>query len=430
MKKHIVVTLVLIITGAPALNSQKVLTLKECCDKAMAANALAGESDTYNNISLLRDKNLSAGWLPSLDASGSIVYNSSVIDISNSLGSLPVPPGSFKPLPREQYKITVDINQLIYDGGAIRRARAVEKADLRVNTKQAESDQYKLRAQVTGYYFSILLLGRQKELIENYLELLDKRIRAMQSALANGTIIKTDIDVLRSETIKLGQHVKEIDIKRASLLDILSGITGVEIDPSTTFILPPLPADLPCELARPELQLFDLRKEQLAAGMNLINSRRMPRAYGFASLGYGNPPGNNFFRDEFAPFYVAGAGIKWNIFDWNKARNEKQALALQQEIIDGRKTDLADNLQRMLEAKKAEIKSLEALIESDKELIAMRKRITATAESRYENGTITATGYLDEMNSEREALINFEIHRINLSMAGIEYMNISGKELE
>ena len=70
------------------------------------------------------------------------------------------------------------------------------------------------------------------------------------------------------------------------------------------------------------------------------------------------------------------------------------------------------------------------LIDRDNELISLRKRITASAESQYQNGIITATEYLNELNSEHQALINFEIHKINLSMARIEYLNISGKDIE
>jgi outer membrane protein TolC len=164
--------------------------------------------------------------------------------------------------------------------------------------------------------------------------------------------------------------------------------------------------------------------------VKVTGSKRMPKAFGFATLGYGNPPGSNFFKDEFAPYYILGAGIKWNIFDWNKAKNEKQVITLQQGIIDNRKNDLTDNLNSLLESKKAEITSLEALIETDSELIALRKRITAAAESQYENGTITATEYLNEMNSERQTVVNYEIHKINLALARIEYLNISGKEIE
>jgi hypothetical protein len=53
----------------------------------------------------------------------------------------------------------------------------------------------------------------------------------------------------------------------------------------------------------------------------------------------------------------------------------------------------------------------------------------ASAESQYENGTLTATELLNEINSEKQALINYEIHKINLAMAKVEHMNICRKEL-
>jgi outer membrane protein TolC len=111
-------------------------------------------------------------------------------------------------------------------------------------------------------------------------------------------------------------------------------------------------------------------------------------------------------------------------------RSEKKIVSFQENIIENRKNDLTDNLKRLLESKNSEILSLEALVESDSELISLRKRITASAESKYQNGTITATDYLNEFNSEQEAVINYEIHKINLSMARIEYLNISGKDIE
>ena len=252
----------------------------------------------------------------------------------------------------------------------------------------------------------------------------------MQSGINNGVILKSDADVLTSEKIKIEQQLAENEIRKMSFLKILSDLTGDEIDSSTEFIQPALSDEPSDELTRPELQLFDLRKEQLAAGMKVIESKRMPKAIGFATLGYGNPPGSNFFKNEFAPYYVVGASIKWNIFDWNKAKNEKQIISFQQSIIENRKNDLTDNLKRLLESKNSEILSLKALIESDSELITLRKRITASAESQYQNGTITATDYLNELNSERQAVINYEIHKINLSMARIEYLNISGQEIE
>jgi outer membrane protein TolC len=432
MKRKVLILFILIFLWSLTLHAQKILTLKECYDRAMAANALAGEKEVYTNISKIKDNNLSKGWLPILDANGSFVYNSSVVDMNGTFSNIPIPgfADAIKPLPHEQYKITVDINQVIYDGGAIKGARALEKADLSINEKQTETDLYKLRQQINNYYFNLLLLARQKELLNNYLELIKKRISSMQSAVINGIIIKSDIDVLSSEKIKIEQQLTENEIRKASQLKILSGLIGTDIDASTTFIVPPETGQLTNDLSRPELQLFDLRREQLDAGIRIIESKRMPKAFGFATLGYGNPPGNNFFKDEFAPYYIVGAGVRWNIFDWNKAKNEKQIITLQQEIIKNRKTDLTDNLSRLLESKNAEITSLKSLTETDSELITLRKRITAAAESQYENGSITATDYLNELNSERQVMINYEIHKINLAMARIEFLNISGKEIE
>jgi outer membrane protein TolC len=432
MKKKILVISFLVFACLSALHAQKLLSLGECYSGAAASNALSGEKDAYSNIWQLKDQNLLKGWLPSLDANGSFIYNSSVIDLSSTLGSLPIPgiASAIKPLPNEQYKITLDINQAIYDGGAIKNARALGKAELNVNEKQTETDLYKLRAQVNTYYFNLLLLGRQKEILETYLDLIDKRISSMQSALSNGVILKSDIDVMTSEQIRIEQQIKENEITKKSFMVLLSDITGIEVDTSSRLVIPSLTGMLMPELSRPELQLFDLRKEQLNAGLKILESNRLPKAFGFATFGYGNPPGNNFFKDEFAPYYVVGAAVRWNIFDWNKTKNEKQVITLQQGILENRKSDLTDNLNRLLEAKKAEITNLKSMVETDTELIAIRKRITASAESQYENGTITATELLNEMNSERLATLNYEIHKINLSMAQIEYLNISGKEIE
>jgi outer membrane protein TolC len=411
---------------------QSILTLKECYTRAAVANSLAGEKEAYSSISKIKDNNLSKAWLPTLDANASIAYNSDVVDFKGAFASFPIPGlvDAITPMPKDQYKLTVDINQVIFDGGTIKGARALEKADFKVNEKQTETDLYKLRAQINGYYFNLLLLSRQKELLNNWLELFRKRLSTMQSAVNNGVLLKSDIDVLTSEIIKIQQQLAENEIRKTSLLKILSDLTGTEIEPGTEFILPAPIDTLTTELLRPELQLFDLRKDQLSAGMKIIESKRIPKAFGFATFGYGKPPGQDFFKDKFDTFYILGAGIKWNIFDWNKTRNEKQVINLQQGILDNRKNDLADNIKRQLEAKKGEIISLQSLILTDNELILIRKRITASAESQYDNGTITASEYLNEVNSQRQAEINFDIHKINLSMAKIEYLNISGREIE
>lgn len=408
--------------------SQKMITLRDCYDMAGKRSSLAGEMQAYNSIWQLKDENLSKNWLPTLDANGSIVYNSEVVNLRDQFAGLPIP--AVPLMPHDQYKLTIDINQMIYDGGVIKKTRAVEQADLKVNQQMTETDLYKLRSQINSCYFSVLLIERQKELLVNYLELIGKRLKSMQSAVDNGMILKSDIDVMMSEKIKIELQLKEAEIKRESFIAVLSDLTGETIAAESTFILPLITGEHDTVLLRPDLKVFDLRRDQLEAGLGVIETKRLPKAFGFATLGYGNPPGSNFFKDQFAPYYIIGAGVKWNIWDWSKVKNEKQQIKLQQVMLENRKSDLTDNIKRSLDLKESEIRSYENSISRDAELIAIRKRITSSAESQYENGSITATELLNEMNSEKQSEISSEIHKINLEMAKVEYLNISGKEIK
>jgi outer membrane protein TolC len=254
---------------------------------AMKKSSLAGESDSYSNISKLNDENLKRGWLPSLDANANAMYNSDVVDFSKTIGSIPGMSKVLTPMPHDQYKITLDINQVIYGGGAIKSGRNIEKINQSINQKQTETDLYKLREQVNTYYFNIMLLGRQKEILNKYLELINKRLSAMQSAVDNGAILKSDMDVLASEKIKITQQITENDLHKTSLIKILSDITGIAIDSSVQFVLPVQSTEPTNELKRPELQLYDLTKEKLSAGLQMEQSKRMPIAFGYATLGYG-----------------------------------------------------------------------------------------------------------------------------------------------
>ena len=319
--KHALILLLLLL--AVRANPQKLITLSECYEKAYDVSKIAAEKSIYPGIWALQDKNLLRTWLPTLDANGNFTYNSSVIDIGSVLGGLPIPgiAGAIKPLPNEQYKVTVDVNQMIWDGGAVKGARALAKADLNVNEQQTETDLYKLRSPVNGYFFNILLLKKQKELLRDYLNVIDKRIASLKSALANGMILQSDIDVMTSEQIRINQQINENDVQRLAFCKMLALITGMEIDTSVILATPAAAGYKSAALARPELALFDLRRDQLSAGLLVAGSKRMPKAFGFATFGYGNPPGSNFFKNEFAPYYIVGAGFKWNIYDWYSTRN-------------------------------------------------------------------------------------------------------------
>ena len=413
---------------APA---QKLITLRECYDLASKSSPITSEILVYDQIRQQKDKNLSKGWLPTIDANGSFIYNSSVIDLTEAMGSLPVPGISdlISPMPHEQYKMTLEINQVIYDGGTIREAKSLEMAEFRAQEKQTEAELYKLKNQVNGYYFNILLLEKQEELLKTYRDLIQKRMTSIEADIRNGVMLPTERDVLLSEKINLEQQLAENSVQMVALQKVLSDITGSNIDTTVRLVLPMAETSKIPPLTRPELQIFELRKGQLDASIKLRESQRRPKVFGFATLGYSNSPGNNFFKDEFAPFAIVGAGIRWNIYDWDKTSGEIQVIDYQKSLADIRKADLSAQLNRLLETKMSEIKNLEARLETDSDLIEIRKRITQAAGSRFENGVITATEFMHELNAEKQAVINQEINRVRLALSKVEYLNISGKEI-
>jgi len=424
MKRITLLTLLLL--PAVSIMAQRTVTLRQCYDSAAVASPLAGEREIYAGMTQLRYQNLAAAWLPSLDLGGSFNYQSDVVDMSELLGSMPIPAGSLPSIPHEQYRATVDLNQVIWDGGVTRSAREVERVVSELNMKQSEADLYRLREQVNNYYFSLLLVRSQAEVTSVLISELNSRIKEASSGVENGVVPSVTLDVLRAEMIKAEQSAAELERRAESLEQALEHITGITDLKNAELVLPDQAVAGMDLKDNPDLNLFDIRSRQLELSKNLLKTQRMPRIFGFAQAGYGNPPGNNFLSDNPDVYFSVGAGLKWNIYDWGKNSNDRRSLSLQQQLLDIRKSAAAEALQRLLTLKMAEIESVREAAARDEELIEIRRRIAATAASQLENGVITASQYMTELNSEKQAVIAAEARKIIIARAETEYLYITG----
>lgn len=424
MKRITLLTMLLL--PAVTIMAQRTVTLRQCYDSAAVASPLAGEREIYAGMTQLRDQNLASAWLPSLDLGGSFNYQSDVVDMSELLGSIPIPAGSLPSIPHEQYRATVDLNQVIWDGGVTRSAREVERVVSELNMKQSEADLYRLREQVNNYYFSLLLVRSQAEVTSVLISELNSRIKEASSGVENGVVPSVTLDVLRAEMIKAEQSAAELERRAESLEQALEHITGITDLKNAELVLPDQVVAGMDLKDNPDLNLFDIRSRQLELSKNLLKTQRMPRIFGFAQAGYGNPPGNNFLSDNPDVYFSVGAGLKWNIYDWGKNSNDRRSLSLQQQLLDIRKSAAAEALQRLLTLKMAEIESVREAAARDEELIEIRRRIAATAASQLENGVITASQYMTELNSEKQAVIAAEARKIIIARAETEYLYITG----
>jgi outer membrane protein TolC len=172
---------------------------------------------------------------------------------------------------------------------------------------------------------------------------------------------------------------------------------------------------------RPEIKLFDSQIALLEAQYGLSNLNRTPKVWAFAQGGVGQPNPMNFFEVDPSGYYIFGLQLNWDIYDWGNTSRKKQVHRLQQAIVDSKREDFERNLNITMIKDYEEINKLERIIQKDDEIIALQDMIVQSAFSELQNGVITSTEYLTELNILIQAKIKRALHELSLSHT---YVNI------
>ena len=356
--------IVLVSLGAFA---QEPLTLNDCYNLVDTNYPLARQSELYEKQNAIDIEAIETDRLPELNLNAQATYQSEVIEI-------PLPNTGIVPPNKDQYRATLTVNQLIYGGGLINTSIEAETASLRTKQKQLEVNLYQLKKQINQLYFSILLSQENRALLEAKKEQLNAKLKEVQSGIKNGTILPASDKVLEAELLKINQGFIELDLNRTSLLQTLASLIGKEITSTTLLQNPEITTDLNTELYRPELELFQLKKAQLETSDQLLSRQNLPKIYGFADGGYGNP-GLNPLENAFKTFYVVGLKLNWNVFDWNATKKQRESLSINKDIIDTETSTFNLNTNIELRQQQSEIEKISGFIASDIEIIKLRKEV-------------------------------------------------------
>jgi outer membrane protein TolC len=397
------------------------ISLNYCHDKAIAAYPMLTDRELLRNSSELKVKNILSNYLPQLSINGQATYQSDVVKIS-----LPPQLGISVPSPsNDQYKVTLDAQQVLFDGGTTKRLRKLEEASSAIEIQEIESDLLKLKEMVNNTFFYIIILQENKKLLHNVLNVIKEKENTVKSMVKNGVLLASDENALRAERLKTEQQLAEVEINRLSAIQIINLLTNEKFTDSTLFSASEIA--LPDSLTnnRPENKTFELNEKRIDAASDVSGTSMMPKIYAFGQFGYGKP-GLNMLNNEFDDYYIVGASLKWNFWDWNKSRREKQVYAIQKQMIATRRDNFNKNLNIDLENRLAAIKRSEEAIQRDKEIVELRIGITQVAQSQLNNGVITSTDFLNELNAETQALINLETHKIQLVQAKANYLLATG----
>ena len=424
MKKLIIIILIVYTSNVIA---QDTLILDSCIDITIKNYPIFKEKVLHKKISNLNIKNNRSNYLPTVDFEGKATYQSDVFRLDIDLPDIPSFDITFPEPPADQYNFSVNVSQLIYDGGTIKNLNLIEQKKLIAEQKETDVELYKLKEQVENTYFSILIVQKTEEQFILTINELYQKKKTVQSAVTNGILTPDNIDILQAEILKLEQNLIEIEENKKSGIKILQELMSTELSDYTKFKLPndfKLKSDTQIIL-RPEIKLFSLQKDILTSNEKLLQSNRLPKLGAFAQGGYGNP-GLTMINDEWNPYFIVGAKLTWRIWDKNKTKRNKEILKINSDFIDTKKEAFNKNINILCEKELGEISKLERMIEKDDKIIELQKNICKKASSKLNNGIITSTDYISLLNDKNRSVIKSEIHKIKLIQTKRNYIRILG----
>ncbi|MDD2191813.1 MAG: TolC family protein [Bacteroidales bacterium] len=389
---------------------------------------------TFRNTGILEKtskysiSNANKNYFPQLNLSAKASYQSDATSIDLVF---PIPLEMDLPkMSRDQYQAVLELSQLIWDGGAIYTKKKEIKAELETKKANLEVELYTLRDRVANIYFGILSIKEQKSqalLMEKELERNFNQVSAyMEGGLAN----ESDLDQIRVEQLNLRQRVAEIELMEKSYIRILSLMIGEDLKSDIEFKEPNvIIGNLKDEVRRPELMAFESQVKLLELKSKMLNAQSYPHLGFFAQGGYGKPV-LNMFKEDADFFAIIGLRMSWNIGSFYTKKDSKRIIESNKELINTNKEAFLLNTTLQQETQKAEIQRLEKLVLSDKEIIVLRERIKKSSEYKLENGTISTSDYIKDVNALDMANQNKILHKTQLLMSIYKYNNIINSEDE
>ncbi len=366
--------------------------------------------------------NANKGYLPQFSIMARTTYQSDVTEIPGGMGEavsqITGQDLTFPSVPRDQYQFLGEINQTLWDGGAIRSQRNSIEAKSEVEKQQLEVDLYAIKERVNQLFFGILALKKQLDQIDLLQHDLGISYEKILAYIENGTAQQSDLDVIRVEQLKANQRRAELVSANNAYRQMLAAMTGDSAALTDSLIKPEMQGFRTEELTirRPELRMFDAQKDLLVTEQHQITSRNLPKIGLFAQGGYGNP-GLNMFEPGFTPYYLVGARLTWNISGFYTQNNTLQLINIRKQQIDIQRDVFLYNTRLSITRTNHEILKLEEQIRNDEEIIRLRSNIRASAEAKVANGILSVSDLVREINAENRAMQDKALNEIQLLMS-------------
>ncbi len=408
------------------VSAQDTITLDFCYQQVQKTYPLTRQATLLEKSSDFRTKNLNKNHLPQFNINGNASWQNEVTEVVIPLpAGLPQLQGPV--IPNDQYKLTLDISESVYDGNVTNYQKRLEKFNLKVDKKNVDASLYLLKDQINQFYFSILLTQQNTTLLSDTKKQLELKLSEVESAVRNGVLLSMNADLIRAEIINLEQNIYELSMDRVASLHMLSELISTPLDEKSSVVLPVIPNPVQdYENKRIEYELFDIQRNRVDLMKNMVTTKWNPKFWAYGQVGFGIP-GYNFLSSDIAPMVMVGARLTWNPWNWNANKNEKKIFDIQGDILKNQQETFDKNLRVTTQKILSDIKKLSDLLFRDQQLINLRADISRTASSQLTHGIITSSDYILRVNDETHARMIMEIHKIQLVKARISYLYTLGK---
>ena len=409
----------LLILAYPSV-AQDRLTLEDCIEASYLHLQFDAQSQLIREGQTFAMDGSNYMYLPSFQLDGNATIQNEQIAIS-----VPVPGFDAPEAPLNFNRLLINFNQAIYNGNVAAKKKVIDSLAYDEQEQSLEMEKIKIKSQVIGVYATLLVVRTNKEILQGHVQVLDKKYNQLKGAVEAGAATRSKLQILEAERLKLQQKVDELSYTEHTLVKTLGNYMGKALADDVALEMPSPEMDVEGDLNRPELSLIDTKVEGLEAKEELVATARLPYVGVFGTFGLGYP-GYNIFDNSIRPMALGGIAVKWNIWDWNKTKNEKAQLVVGRSVLQQQRNRTELAFERELIKQQSEVEKYQKLIASDDAIIEAQSKVSSSMSSELSNGTATASDYTAQLNDESSAKLNKELHKIQLMLAILTYNTLKG----
>lgn len=364
--------------------------------------------------------NAARAWLPQVTLSGQATLQSDVVSWPEEFESMLAMQGLDMPgIRRDQYKVQIDVQQTLWDGGKSRTDRAIAEGEAAQERMSTEVELYAVDSRVEDIYFGILLMQEQQRQIGEMMQRLQTNLDQVNALVENGMAMQADADAVEVQLLTQRQSLGQVEARLQSFRRILGLFIGEELG-EVPLPMPVAEEPVGYDSERPELQLMDAQMALLQAREQMVDVSLAPRVALFAQ-GYYGYPGLNMFENMVSHRWtlngIVGVRMNWNISSLYTSKTSRRQLQNARDNVMLQREVFAFNSRLQAEQESAEVRRIREAIADDDRIVALRSRVREAAEVRLQEGMIDTHDLLGKISDETSAKIARSTHQIELVKA-------------